>query len=141
MFDEKKVVYTVTLVDPEYPNLDNEDFIRDIMLIDGKIIITWDDSRDDHAVDKDLQCIVTPYTKYEVRTVQDLKEAIGKKRVVEDHGGEDGLIVSELSDEDSFMSIFGEESLDEIGYKGLVYLVKGKSKKMKIEKFYEEYMD
>lgn len=139
MFEEQKICYTVALVDENNPDVMPDDLIYDITSIDGKIIISKQDFNDTQ-VDEDKKCFVTPYVKYEVSTINDLKEAISKKRVVQDFDGEDAVIVSNLSDEDTFLSIFGNKDLQEISYAGLVYFVKGKTKKMKIGDFVEREM-
>lgn len=124
MFDEQKVCYTVSLVDDESPDYVSDDLIFDVEKLDGKIIITKEDYNSTQ-VDPNQMCFVTPYVKYEVTTIKDIKDA---------------LIISNFSDEDTFLSIFGDEELQEIGYKGLVYFVKGKTKKMKIGDFVEREM-
>lgn len=139
MFDEQKVCYTVSLVDAQSPDYVSDDFIYDVEKLDGKIIITKDD-HNSTQVEPNQMCFVTPYVKYEVNTIKDVKEALTKKRVVREYDGEDALIMSNFSDEDSFFSIFGDEELQEIGYNRLVYFVKGKTKKMKIGDFVEREM-
>ncbi len=139
MFEEQKICYTVALVDENNPDVMPDDLIYDITSIDGKIIISKQDFNDTQVAE-DKKCFVTPYVKYEVSTINDLKEAISKRRVVQDFDGEDAVIVSNLSDEDTFLSIFGDKDLQEISYTGLVYFVKGKTKKMKIGDFVEREM-
>lgn len=139
MFDEQKVCYTVSLVDDENPDYISDDFVYDVEKLDGKIIITKDDYNSTQ-VDSNQMCFVTPYVKYEVSTIKDIKEALSKKKVVREYDGEDALIISNFSDEDSFFAIFGDEELQEIGYNQLVYFVKGKTKKMKIGDFVEREM-
>lgn len=139
MFDEQKVCYTVLLVDDESPDYVSDDLIFDVEKLDGKIIITKEDYNSTQ-VDPNQMCFVTPYVKYEVTTIKDIKDALSKKKVVREYDGEDALIISNFSDEDTFLSIFGDEELQEIGYKGLVYFVKGKTKKMKIGDFVERKM-
>lgn len=139
MFEEQKICYTVALVDENNPDVMPDDLIYDITSIDGKIIISKQDFNDTQVAE-DQKCFVTPYVKYEVCTINDLKEAISKRRVVQDFDGEDAIIVSNLSDEDTFLSIFGDKDLQEISYNGLVYFVKGKTKKMKIGDFFKENM-
>lgn len=139
MFEEQKICYTVALVDENNPDVMPDDLIYDITSIDGKIIISKQDFNDTQVAE-DQKCFVTPYVKYEVSTINDLKEALSKRRVVQDFDGEDAVIVSNLSDEDTFLSIFGDKDLQEISYTGLVYFVKGKTKKMKIGDFLKENM-
>lgn len=139
MFEEQKVCYTVSLVDDENPDFVSDEFIYDIVSLDGKIIITKEDYNETQ-VDAEQKCFITPYVKHEVFTIKDIKDALSKKKVVREYDGEDALIISNFSDEDSFFAIFGDEELQEIGYKQLVYFVKGKTKKMKIGDFIEREM-
>ena len=137
MFDEKKVYYTVSLVDDENPDYISDDLIYDVEKIDGKIILTKEDYNS-AQVDPNQMCFITPYVKHEVSTIKDIKEALSKKKVVREYDSEDALIISNFSDEDSFFAIFGDEVLQEIdGHNKLVYFVKGKAKKMKIGDFVE----
>lgn len=139
MFEDQKICYTVALLDENNPNVMPDDLVYDVEKIDGKIIITKEDYNSTQ-VNPDQMCFITPYVKYEVTTIKDIKDALSKKRVVKEYDGEDALIISNFSDEDSFFAIFGDEEIQEIGHKQLVYFVKGKTKKMKIGDFVEREM-
>lgn len=140
MINDNVQKFTVALVDEKYPDMDNEEFIYDLTNVEGKLIITKPDFNDT-IIEDDCLIWVNEYTRYEIVSMDDLKQAMSKKKIVKNEEDDDGVIISLLTEEAPFMELFGEEDIRELFYRDVYYYVKkGKAKKVKARDFYEKYL-
>lgn len=129
--------FTASLVDEKYPDIDSGEFFYDLVMSDKSLTVTTSDF-EDKVIENDALIFVTEYTRFEVLDINDLKKAISKKKVVRNHEEDDGLIISLISEEQSFIEIFGEEYIKEAFRREFYYYVKGKTKKMKAIDFFNK---
>lgn len=132
----EKYSYTLTLVDPDMPNYKGEDYIRDFFSVDGSMLITQHD-HNDTMINPDAIFWATPYTRYEVRTIHDIKAALFLKSVFVDDCYDESVILSDLSESETFITLFGDRCVSDLSDNPIAYYVKGKPVKVSAAEFFE----
>ena len=138
---EKK--FEISLVDEKFPDINTNKLIYDLNKSGNDFLVNFANfDFEEVVVSKDALLFVTEYTRFEILDLNDLKSAMSKKKVYKNYYVDDeALIISDMSDEETFMSLFGEELVSELFYKNFYYYVKGKTKKIKIGDFFKEKFD
>lgn len=135
----EKYSYTLTLVDSDMPDYKSEEYIRDFFSVDGTLLITQHD-HNDTRLRPDAMLWATPYTRHEVKTIHDIKVALSLKSIFLDECYEESVILSEISESDTFISLFGDRSVNDLSGVPIAYYVKGKPVKVSASEFFEKVL-
>lgn len=135
----EKYSYTLTLVDSDMPDYKGEDYIRDFFSVDGCLLITQHD-HNDKMISPDAMLWATPYTRHEVKTIHDIKAALSLKSIFVDDCYDESVILSDLSESDTFITLFGDRRVSDLSDDTIAYYVKGKPIKVSASEFFEEVL-
>lgn len=135
----EKYSYTLTLVDSDMPDYKGEDYIRDFFSVDGNLLITQHD-HNDKMISPDAMLWATPYTRHEVKTIHDIKAALSLKSIFVDDCYDESVILSDLSESDTFITLFGDRRVSDLSDDPIAYYIKGKPVKVSASEFFEEVL-